>query len=94
MSQPIRLKDHEKDARMVRGRVVVGAVVVVVLICVLIARLYFLQVIQYDLHSTLSENNRVHVQPIPPNRGLIFDRNGVVVADNRPSFSLSMKSLR
>ena len=90
MSQPIRLKDHEKDARMVRSRVVVGASVVMVLMCVLIARLYFLQVIQYDYHSTLSENNRVHVQPIPPTRGLIYDRNGVVVADNRPSFSLSM----
>jgi penicillin-binding protein 2 len=60
------------------------------LIGVLIARLYYLQVIQYEYHSTLSENNRVHVQPIPPTRGLIFDRNGVVVADNRPSFSLSM----
>ena len=90
MSQPIRLKDHEKDARTVRSRVVVGAVAILVLICVLIARLYFLQVIQYEYHSTLSENNRVHVQPIPPTRGLIFDRNGVVVADNRPSFSLSM----
>ena len=90
MSQPIRLKDHEKDARLVRGRVVVGAIVVVALICVLLARLYFLQVVQYEYHSTLSENNRVHVQPIPPTRGLIFDRNGVVIADNRPSFSLTM----
>ncbi|KJZ44203.1 MULTISPECIES: penicillin-binding protein 2 [Pseudomonas] len=90
MSQPIRIKDHEKDARLVRGRVVFGAIAVVTLIGVLIARLYFLQVIQYEYHSTLSENNRVHVQPIPPTRGLIFDRNGVVIADNRPSFSLSM----
>ncbi len=90
MSQPIRLKDHEKDARLVRSRVVVGACVVVALICALIARLYYLQVVQYEYHSTLSENNRVHVQPIPPTRGLIFDRNGVVIADNRPSFSLSM----
>ena len=90
MSQPIRLKDHEKDSRLVRGRVVVGAIVVVVLICVLLARLYFLQVVQYEYPSTLSENNRVHVQPIPPTRGLIFDRNGVVIADNRPSFSLTM----
>ncbi|MFJ4455189.1 penicillin-binding protein 2 [Pseudomonas sp. NPDC089392] len=90
MSQPIRLKDHEKDARLVRNRVVVGAVAVMLLICVLVARLYYLQIIQYDYHSTLSENNRVHVQPIPPTRGLIFDRNGVIVADNRPSFSLSM----
>ena len=90
MSQPIRLKDHEKDARLVRNRVVVGAVAIMLLICVLIARLYYLQVIQYDYHSTLSENNRVHVQPIPPTRGLIFDRNGVIIADNRPSFSLTM----
>ena len=90
MSQPIRLKDHEKDARLVRNRVVVGAVAIMLLICVLIARLYYLQIIQYDYHSTLSENNRVHVQPIPPTRGLIFDRNGVIIADNRPSFSLSM----
>ncbi|MEB0133674.1 penicillin-binding protein 2, partial [Pseudomonas sp. CCI2.4] len=74
----------------VRGRVVVGAAVVMVAVCVLIARLYFLQVIQYDYHSTQSENNRVHVQPIPPNRGQIFDRNAVVVAENRPSFSLSI----
>lgn len=37
---------------------------VVTLICVLLARLYYLQVVQYDYHSTLSENSRVHVQPI------------------------------
>ncbi|MNZ42959.1 Stage V sporulation protein D [compost metagenome] len=73
-----------------RNRVVVGAVAIMLLVCVLIARLYYLQIIQYDYHSTLSENNRVHVQPIPPTRGLIFDRNGVIIADNRPSFSLSM----
>ncbi|RJG12123.1 penicillin-binding protein 2 [Pseudomonas cavernicola] len=90
MPQPIRLKDHEKDARQVRKRVVVGAGAILFLVCMLIARLYYLQVIQYEYHSTLSENNRVHVQPIPPTRGLIFDRNGVIIADNRPSFSLSM----
>lgn len=90
MTQPIRLKDHEKDARLVRTRVLVGAVAVVCLLCVLIGRLYYLQVIQYEYHSTLSENNRVHVQPIPPPRGMIYDRNGVVIADNRPSFNLSI----
>lgn len=90
MPQPIRLKDHEKDARLVRRRVVVGAVAVLLLTCTLIARLYYLQVIQYEYHSTLSENNRVHVQPIPPTRGLIFDRNGLIIADNRPSFSLTV----
>ncbi|MBD1553467.1 penicillin-binding protein 2 [Pseudomonas typographi] len=90
MTQPIRLKDHEKDARLVRNRVMVGAVAVVALLCVLVGRLYYLQVIQHDYHSTLSENNRVHVQPIAPARGMIYDRNGVVIASNRPSFNLSI----
>ncbi|MBO3275242.1 penicillin-binding protein 2 [Pseudomonas schmalbachii] len=90
MPQPIQLKDHEKDARQVRSRVIVGAVAIVLLALVLVARMYHLQVTQYDYHSTLSENNRVHVQPIPPSRGLIFDRNGVIIADNRPSFSLTV----
>lgn len=90
MPQPIRLKDHEKDARLVRRRVVVGAIAILLLTLALVARLYYLQVVQFEYHSTLSENNRVHVQPIPPTRGLIFDRNGVIIADNRPSFSLTV----
>ena len=90
MSKSIPLKDHEKDARLVRQRVIVGGALVLLLIGVLIARLYYLQVVQYEHHSTLSENNRVHVQPIPPNRGLIFDRTGKLIADNRPSFSLTV----
>ncbi len=94
MPQPIRLKDHERDARLIRRRVLVGAAVIFMLIGVLVARLYYLQVVQFDYHSTLSENNRVHVQPIPPTRGLIFDRNGVIVADNRPSFSLTLSRER
>ncbi|AYN95702.1 MULTISPECIES: penicillin-binding protein 2 [Pseudomonas] len=90
MPQPIRLKDHEKDARQVRSRVFIGMAVIAFLSCLLVARMYYLQVMQYDYHSTLSENNRVHVQPIPPTRGLIYDRNGVILADNRPSFSLTV----
>lgn len=58
--------------------------------CALVGRMYFLQVVQYDYHSTISENNRVHVLPITPTRGLIYDRNGVVLADNRPSYNLTI----
>ncbi|HEX5842331.1 MAG TPA: penicillin-binding protein 2, partial [Pseudomonas sp.] len=90
MPQPIRLKDHEKDGRLIRQRAVIGAAVVLLLTLVLVARMYYLQVVQYDHHTTLAENNRIHVQPIPPTRGLIFDRNGVIIADNRPSFSLTL----
>ena len=90
MPQPIRLKDHEKDGRLIRKRAVVGAVVVLLLTSVLVARMYYLQVVQFEHHTTLAENNRIHVQPIPPSRGLIYDRNGVIIADNRPSFSLTL----
>ena len=90
MPQPIRLKDHEKDGRLIRKRAVVGAVVVLLLTSVLVARMYYLQVVQFEHHTTLAENNRIHVQPIPPNRGLIYDGNGVIIADNRPSFSLTL----
>lgn len=90
MPQPIPFKDHEKEARLVRSRLIISSGLFVLLVLVLLARMYYLQVIQYEYHSTLSENNRVHVQPIPPPRGLIYDRNGNILADNRPSFSLSL----
>ena len=86
----IHLKDHEEDSRLVGRRVLAGAFFVLLLGMALVARMYFLQVVQYEQHVTLSENNRVHVQPIPPSRGVIFDRNGVIIADNRPSFSLTV----
>ncbi|THG79425.1 penicillin-binding protein 2 [Pseudomonas sp. A-1] len=94
MPQPIQLKDHERDARLVRSRAIVGAIFVLLLTGVLVARMYYLQVIQYEHHSTLAENNRIHVQPLPPTRGLIYDRNGVIIADNRPSFSLTVSRER
>lgn len=90
MPNPIPLKDHEKDARLVNRRVIACAILIAVLAGCLVARLYFLQVTEFAYHSTVSENNRVHVLPIPPERGLIYDRNGEVLADNRPSFNLTL----
>lgn len=90
MPPAIRLKDHQRDQRLIRQRLIVTAVFVLLLTGVLVARMYFLQVVQYEHHSTLAENNRIHVQSLPPTRGLIYDRNGVVLADNRPSFSLTL----
>ena len=90
MAKPIHLKDHSVDARVVQQRVILAVVVVLLMVAALVARLYHLQITQYEHHTTLSENNRVHVQPIPPARGRIYDRNGKVLADNRPSFSLNI----
>lgn len=53
-------------------------------------RLAFLQVLNHEHFTTLSENNRVKLQPLPPARGLIFDRNGVLLADNLPSYRLEI----
>lgn len=90
MPNPIPLKDHDKEKGLVNRRLLVCGLLVLALALSLVARLYFLQVIQYDYHSTVSENNRVHVLPIAPERGLVYDRNGVVLADNRPSFNLTL----
>jgi len=57
---------------------------------VLLARLYYLQVVKGAEFRRQSQNNCVRLQSIPPARGLIFDRNGVLMVDNRPSFSVSI----
>ena len=90
MPQPIPLKDHETEKGLVNRRLLFCALLVLGLSFALVGRLYFLQVIQFAYHSTISENNRVHLLPIPPERGVIYDRNGVVIADNRPSFNLTL----
>ncbi len=56
----------------------------------MLVRYYSLQISEYEIYRTQSERNRVQLQPLPPNRGLIFDRNGVLLADNRPSYVLSI----
>lgn len=94
MSSPIRLKDHALDKRLIHSRLMMTALLVLLLSMVLVARMYYLQVVQYEHHSTLAENNRIHVQPLPPTRGLIYDRNGVILAENRPSFSLTITKER
>ena len=90
MAKPIRIKDHLNEAGIVQRRIILAVLFIVLLSGGLLARMYWLQVVQYEHHSTLSESNRVHVQPIPPSRGRIYDRNGVVLAENRPSFSLNI----
>ncbi|WP_268800825.1 penicillin-binding protein 2 [Pseudomonas huanghezhanensis] len=90
MPDPIPLKDHEKETRLVNKRLIACALFVAILSAALVCRMYVLQVTEFAYHSTISENNRVHVLPIPPERGLIYDRNGVILADNRPSFNLTM----
>ncbi|MCH4875538.1 penicillin-binding protein 2 [Pseudomonas sp. TMW22091] len=90
MPEPIPLKDHDSEKRLVNKRLVACAALVLAISCALVGRMYFLQVTEFAYNSTVSENNRVHVLPIPPERGFIYDRNGVLLADNQPSFNMTI----
>lgn len=71
-------------------RIVAAAVLVLILSGVLIGRLFQLQVFGYEHFSDLSQGNRIRIRPQPPVRGLIFDRNGVLLAENQPTWQLEL----
>ncbi|WP_148861826.1 penicillin-binding protein 2 [Marinobacter fonticola] len=83
-------KDTAAERRLFQRRTLVALVVMLGLIGILVARLYFLQILNHTNFTTLSEKNRVQVQPIAPPRGLIYDRNEVLLAENRPVFSVTI----
>ncbi len=82
------IKNIRHETLAYQTRIVVAAMFVFLLFFILIARMYYLQIVQHDKYQTLSDKNRVAVFPITPNRGLIYDRNGILLADNLPSFGL------
>jgi penicillin-binding protein 2 len=85
-----RLKDNYQETCLIRRRLIVAGVIVLVLMSIVLARLYVLQVVEHDHYSTLSNSNRVRLKALPPTRGLIYDRNGVVLADNLPAYRLEI----
>jgi len=90
MPEPQHLKDHYQEARIFSHRMVVAILAIVLLLGVLLARLYNLQVVNFKNYVTQSDRNRVQVQALPPTRGLIFDRQGQLLANNRPSYTLTL----
>lgn len=84
------LKDPQRELRVFRVRMLLAVALVVMLTGLLGARLFYLQVIQHEVYSTRSDKNRVRVEPLPPNRGLIYDRNGELLAENRPTYNLML----
>src|SRR6185295_19873484 len=86
----VRIKDHWGEQRLFEQRAVIAAILVVSLTVLLIGRLFVLQVMRYDYYAELSQGNRVRVEPLPAQRGLILDRNGKVLAENRPAFQLEL----
>ena len=85
-SQPF--KDHWKEQRLFRSRVIASAVVVGLLSALLIGRLAQLQIVDYQRFSELSQGNQLKIEPLAPTRGLIFDRNGLTLAENVPTWQL------
>jgi penicillin-binding protein 2 len=76
------LNNSQHEQRQYRIRLGVAAILVLLAFGTLLTRLSFLQVLRYDHYQTLAENNRISLMPVVPNRGLIIDRNGIVLAEN------------
>lgn len=92
MEESQHFKDHQRELSLFRSRLIVMSLVMLCLMGALLYRYYDLQILNYEDYSTQSDRNRIHVQPVPPTRGMIFDRNGKLLADNKPSYTLTVVS--
>ena len=84
------LKNHERELHLFQLRIAIAAVGILIAFGILLARFVYLQVYQHDYFSLKAEDNRISIVPIAPNRGLILDRNGVVVARNYSAYTLEV----
>ncbi len=84
------LKNTYWEARLYAVRISVAVLALLIMMGALVWRYYDLQISRHDEFATMAANNRIHVRAVAPARGLIFDRNGVLLADNRPGFTLSV----
>ncbi len=84
----IAIKDYLHESQLFLGRAIVSAIFVIALLLLLVLRLAYLQITSHDHFTTLSQDNRLKLVPLPPTRGLIYDRNGVLLAQNVPAYSL------
>ncbi|HDM8164178.1 penicillin-binding protein 2 [Vibrio harveyi] len=85
-----QIRDYQAEARLFSSRAIVAFIGIVILMGLLVANMYNIQVNQFQDYKTRSNDNRIKVVPIAPNRGLIYDRNGVLLAENRPVFNLEL----
>jgi len=87
---PFRLKDAAHENRLILNRIAAASAFIMMLTAGLIARLVFLQVFGHEHYAMLAHDNRVKISPLPPTRGLIYDRNGAVLAENVSVYSLEI----
>ena len=86
----MELRDHPIELQKFRIRLAISVVFVLTLFSLLYVRFYYLQISQQNHYSTLAEANRISILPLVPNRGLIFDRNGKVLAQNYSAYALEI----
>ena len=84
------LRNHERELEQFQLRIAIAGIVVLVAFGVLAARFFFLQVVQHDDYASKAEENRISIVPLAPNRGLIVDRNGIVLARNYSGYTLEI----
>ena len=89
-SRQSRIKNIHAENRLFTVRSLVAGLLGGVLLAAVGARLFYLQVMRHDYYAGLSQGNSIRTEAIPPSRGLILDRNGVVLADNRPAFQIEL----
>lgn len=90
MQRKLAIKDHRRETRLFMQRVWALVALVIIAISCIIARLFYLQVSKHEFYTTLSEQNLLNIIPMSPKRGLIYDRNGVLLADNQTSYTLEL----
>ncbi len=88
MTRTIEIRDHLRELHHFQNRLAISAGFVLFLFLILFARFFYLQILENERYSTLAEDNRVSISPIAPNRGLILDRNGHVLAQNYSAYTL------
>ena len=84
------LKNHERELYFFQLRIGFAAFAVLAAFALLLVRFFQLQVVQHDTYASKAEDNRISIVPIAPNRGLILDRNGVVLARNYSAYTLEI----
>ncbi len=85
-----QIRDYQEEARLFKSRAIFAFIGIVAMMGILVTNLYNIQINQFQDYKTRSNDNRIKVVPIAPNRGLIYDRNGVLLAENQPVFSLEI----
>lgn len=86
----VAIRNHSAEANLFARRTFITFIGVFVLLLVLFSNIYNLEINSYQKYQTRSNSNRIKLLPVAPNRGLIYDRNGVLLADNKPVYSLEV----